>query len=41
MNNLHFHNSQDTQLFQVDGPLMEPKIKLLAYQNVVSDLIVM
>ena len=36
-----FHKSEDTQLFQVIGPLMEPKFKLLAYQNVVSDPIFM
>ena len=41
MNNIQFHISQDTKSYQIIGPLMELKSKLLAYQNMVPDLIFM
>jgi len=34
---IKFTLSQDTQLHQIIGSLMEPKPKLLAYRNVVPD----
>ena len=41
MNNGEFHSSQISWLYQVVGPLMELKPKLLAYWNMVPDTIFM
>lgn len=40
-NKIQFHISQNTQLCEFIGPLMEPKPKLSAYRNVVHDPIIM
>ena len=41
MNNVQFYKYEYRKLYQVVGPLKEPKLKLLVYNNVAPDPIVM